>query len=161
MGEVGGIPPSGKDIGASGKKPPKRSYWHDDPEDDESLFQTKSGLETNLPGAGSELFNTESYERASRERAAMDRLRDVSVEVRVELGHRRLRIAEVLSLGPGSVLELAKAADEPLDILVNDQLVARGEAVVMGDRYGVRITEIVSPDKRLRTSGVIREVEGG
>lgn len=67
---------------------------------------------------------------------------DVPVELTVELGRKRVRINDVLRLGPGSVLELSKASGEPLDILVNDRLVARGEAVVIGERYGVRITEV-------------------
>jgi flagellar motor switch protein FliN/FliY len=71
-------------------------------------------------------------------------LRDVQVEITLEIGRRRMRIAEVLKLAPGQTLELAKAAGEPLDIFVNGKLLGRGEAVVVGDRYGVRITEIVS-----------------
>ncbi len=67
---------------------------------------------------------------------------DVPVELTVEIGRRTMKIAEVLSLGPGSILELDKAAGEPLDVRLNDRLVARGEAVVIGDRYGVRITEV-------------------
>ena len=88
----------------------------------------------------------------------LERVMDVRVALTVELGKRRVRIAEVIDFGPGSVIEFPKSADEPLDVLVNGQLVARGEAVVIGERYGIRITEVVSPNQRLRTSGVIREV---
>jgi flagellar motor switch protein FliN/FliY len=76
----------------------------------------------------------------------------------VELGRRHLSIADVLQLSPGSTVEFSKSADEPLDIRVNGQLVARGEAVVIGDRYGVRVTEVLSPSERLRNSGVSREM---
>lgn len=76
--------------------------------------------------------------------AEMSRIMDVRVEASVELGRRRMSIAEVLEMAPNSVLEFLKRADEPLDIRVNGRLIARGEAVVMGDRYGVRVTEIVS-----------------
>jgi flagellar motor switch protein FliN len=76
---------------------------------------------------------------------AMFLLRDVEVEITLEIGRRRMRIADVLKLANGQTLELAKAAGEPLDIFVNGRLLGRGEAVVLGDRYGVRITEIVSP----------------
>jgi len=72
-------------------------------------------------------------------------LRDVQVEITLEIGRRRMRIADVLKLAPGQTLELAKAAGEPLDIFVNGKLLGRGEAVVVGDRYGVRITQIVAP----------------
>ena len=73
------------------------------------------------------------------------RVLDVRVEASVELGRRRMSIAEVLGLAPNTVMEFLKKADEPLDIRVNGRLIARGEAVVMGDRYGVRVTEIVAP----------------
>jgi flagellar motor switch protein FliN/FliY len=72
-------------------------------------------------------------------------LHDVQVELTLEIGRRRMRIADVLKLSTGQTLELAKAAGEPLDIFVNGKLLGRGEAVVVGDRYGVRITEIVAP----------------
>jgi flagellar motor switch protein FliN/FliY len=69
-------------------------------------------------------------------------LRDVEVEITVEIGRCRKRIADILRLAPGQTLELGKAAGEPVDIYVNDQLLGRGEAIVVGDRYGVRITEL-------------------
>jgi flagellar motor switch protein FliN/FliY len=78
--------------------------------------------------------------------ATLDLLKDVEVEITLEIGRRRLRIADVLKLTNGQTLELSKAAGEPLDIFVNGRLLGRGEAIVMGDRYGVRITEIVAPD---------------
>jgi flagellar motor switch protein FliN len=71
-------------------------------------------------------------------------LRDVEVEITVEIGRTRRRIADVLRLTPGQTIELSKVAGEPVDIYVNDQLLGRGEAVVLGDRYGVRITELAS-----------------
>ncbi len=79
---------------------------------------------------------------------SLDLLKDVEVEITLEIGRRRLRIADVLKLASGQTLELSKAAGEPLDIFVNGRLLGRGEAIVMGDRYGVRITEIVSPGGR-------------
>lgn len=68
---------------------------------------------------------------------------DVPVELTIELGRKSMKIAEVLRLGPGSVLELDKVSGEPLDIYVNNRLIARGEAVVIGERYGVRLTEVL------------------
>ncbi len=81
---------------------------------------------------------------ASSAMGAMSMLRDVEVELTLEIGRRRMRIADVLKLATGQTLELGKAAGEPLDVFVNGRLLGRGEAVVLGDRYGVRITEIVS-----------------
>ena len=76
----------------------------------------------------------------------LDFVMDVPVEVSVEIGRRKMRIGEVLRIGSGSVLELDKTAGEPLDIYVNNRIVARGEAVVVGDHYGVRLTEILIAD---------------
>jgi len=71
---------------------------------------------------------------------------DVPVELTIELGRKHVRIGEVLRLGPGSVLELDKTNGEPLDVYVNNRLVARGEAVVVGERYGIRLTEVLVGD---------------
>jgi flagellar motor switch protein FliN/FliY len=79
----------------------------------------------------------------------LDLLLDVPLEVSVELGRTRLSIQNLLALGPGSVVELDKLAGDPLDILVNGRLVARGEAVVVNDKFGVRITDIVSRQERV------------
>jgi flagellar motor switch protein FliN/FliY len=80
----------------------------------------------------------------------LDMLLDVPLEVNVELGRTRMTIQDLLQLGPGSVIELDKVAGEALDILVNGRLVARGEAVVVNDKFGVRITDIVSPQERIQ-----------
>ena len=72
---------------------------------------------------------------------------DVPVELTVEIGRKNLKIADVLRLGPGSVVELTKDNGEPLDVYVNTRLVARGEAVVVGERYGVRLTEVLVGDR--------------
>jgi flagellar motor switch protein FliN/FliY len=79
----------------------------------------------------------------------LELLLDVPLELSVELGRTRMSIQELLALGPGSVIELDKVAGEPLDILINDRLVARGEAVVVNDKFGIRITDIVSPAERI------------
>jgi flagellar motor switch protein FliN len=80
----------------------------------------------------------------------LDMLLDVPLEVNVELGRTRMTIHDLLQLGPGSVIELDKVAGEALDILVNGRLVARGEAVVVNDKFGIRITDIVSPQERIQ-----------
>ncbi len=80
----------------------------------------------------------------------LDMLLDVPLEVSVELGRTRMTVQDLLQLAPGSVVELDKVAGEALDILVNGRLVARGEAVVVNDKFGVRITDIVSPQERIQ-----------
>lgn len=74
---------------------------------------------------------------------------DVPVQVSVELGRKTLPIGDLIHLGPGAVIELGKAAGESLDLLVNGKLVARGEAVVVGEKYGIRITEVMSAEPML------------
>jgi flagellar motor switch protein FliN/FliY len=76
-------------------------------------------------------------------------LLDVPLALTVELGRSNMTIQELLALGPGSVIELDKMAGEPLDIVVNGRLVARGEAVVVNDKFGIRITDIVSKTERI------------
>src|SRR5690606_39781197 len=83
-------------------------------------------------------------------RAAIELLYDVPLEVTAVLGRTRRQIGEVLNLGPGSVLELDKLAGEPVDLLVNGKLIARGEVVVIDEHFGVRITDIVSRAERLK-----------
>ena len=78
---------------------------------------------------------------------------DLPLEVSVELGRAKLLINDLLQLGQGSVVELNKFAGEPLEILVNNRLVARGEAVVVNEKFGVRITDIVSPMERVKQLG--------
>jgi flagellar motor switch protein FliN/FliY len=74
-------------------------------------------------------------------------LQDVPLELTVELGRTRLNLRELAArLGPGSVIALSKMTGEKLDVRVNDRLVARGEAVAVGDRFGIRITEIIRAD---------------
>ncbi|MBP2017003.1 flagellar motor switch protein FliN/FliY [Symbiobacterium terraclitae] len=73
-------------------------------------------------------------------------LSDVELELTVELGQSRRSLREILAMGPGSVLELDRHAGEAVDLLVNGRLVARGEVVVIGENYGVRITELVNPE---------------
>ncbi|GDX70236.1 hypothetical protein LBMAG38_13270 [Chloroflexota bacterium] len=79
----------------------------------------------------------------------LDLLLDVNLRITVQLGRQELAIKDVLSLGSGSVIELDKLATDPVDILVNDRLIARGEVVVVDENFGVRVTEIVHPDHRL------------
>jgi flagellar motor switch protein FliN/FliY len=79
----------------------------------------------------------------------LDLLLDIPLEVTVELGRTRLELRELLALAGGSVVELGKLAGESLDVLVNGKLVARGECVMVNDKFGVRLTDIVSRSERL------------
>ena len=79
----------------------------------------------------------------------LDFILDVPIEVTVELGRAKLLVNELLKLGQGSVIELSKLAGETLEVLANQKLVARGEVVVVNDKYGVRLTEVISPMERV------------
>ncbi|MEN9797439.1 MAG: hypothetical protein RL653_1135 [Pseudomonadota bacterium] len=79
----------------------------------------------------------------------LDLLLDVPLGIKVELGRTQLTVQQVLGLVPGSVLELDKLGGEPMDVLVNDRLIARGEAVVVNDKFGFRIADIVSRSERI------------
>ena len=83
----------------------------------------------------------------------LDFILDIPLEVSVELGRTKIPISDLLQLGQGSVIELAKLAGEQLEILVNQKLVARGEVVVINDRFGVRLTDIISPAERVKQLG--------
>ena len=77
---------------------------------------------------------------------------DIPLKVTVELGRTKMPVSELLNLTQGSVIELAKLAGEPMEVLVNDKLIARGEAVVVNEKFGVRLTDIISPSERIEQS---------
>ncbi|MHB1413662.1 MAG: flagellar motor switch protein FliN [Chloroflexota bacterium] len=83
----------------------------------------------------------------------IDLILDVPLRMSVELGRTTMTIGEILALGPGSVIELDKLAGEPVDVVVNERLIARGEVVVVDENFGVRLTDIVSPAKRAMSLG--------
>lgn len=74
---------------------------------------------------------------------------DIPLKVTVELGRTKMPVSDLLNLTQGSVIELAKLAGEPMEVLVNDKLIARGEAVVVNEKFGVRLTDIISPTERI------------
>lgn len=78
---------------------------------------------------------------------------DIPLKVSVELGRTRMLVNDLLQLGQGSVIELSKLAGEPLEVLVNEKLVARGEVVVVNEKFGIRLTDIISPIERIEKLG--------
>jgi flagellar motor switch protein FliN/FliY len=101
------------------------------------------------------MVNESTTEATSEQTTArnFDLLLDIPLEVTVELGRTRLTLRELLGLVGGSVVELGKLAGESLDVHVNGKLVARGECVTVNDKFGVRLTEIVSRSERLARLG--------
>ncbi len=82
--------------------------------------------------------------------ADLERVLDVPVRLTAELGRTRITIKTLLQLAPGSVVELDGLAGEPMDLFVNGYLIAQGEVVVVGDKYGIRVTDIVTPSERMQ-----------
>ena len=78
-----------------------------------------------------------------------DMLLDIDVSLTIELGSKKMKIKEVLKLGKNAVIELDKAAGDPLDVRANGNLIARGEVVVVNDKYGIRLTDVVNKSKKI------------
>ncbi len=106
---------------------------------------------------------TETKQENSQELAAarqkdiegrgIDLLLDIPLQVSVEVGRSKILVRELLQMQEGTLIELDKLAGEPLDLYVNDRLIARGEAVVVNDKFGLRLTDVVSPSERIENLG--------
>ncbi|OEU60693.1 MAG: flagellar motor switch protein FliN [Desulfobacterales bacterium C00003104] len=91
-------------------------------------------------------------ERGKPEKARpIDFILDIPLGISVELGRTRMVVNDLLQLGPGSIVELNKSAGEPMEILINNKLVARGEVIVVNEKLAVRLTDIVSPIERIES----------
>ena len=106
--------------------------------DDNAESQVKPAVFPDLSGSGNVAPGQNS----------LDLVRDIQVMLTVELGRTEMLIQDILELTPGKVIELDRLAGEPLDILVNGKLLAKGEVVVVDENFGVRITSIVDPHQR-------------
>lgn len=98
-------------------------------------------------GAGASSHDNEPGSRG------LDFLYDVPLQISVEVGRSRLLLRDLLKMGEGYVIELDKLAGEPLDLYVNSRLIARGEAVMVGDKYGIRLTDVISATDRVQKLG--------
>ena len=83
----------------------------------------------------------------------MDLILDIPLDVTVELGKVKMAINELLQLGQGSIIELSRHVEEPLDIYLNNKLVARGEVVILEEKFGIRVADIVNPAERVKSLG--------
>ena len=106
----------------------------------------------------SETNSTENSDAATAKSAEagkgnLDFILDIPLEITVELGRTRMMVNELLKLGQGSVIELGKIAGETLEILANNRLIARGDVVVINEKYGIRLTEVISPAERVEQLG--------
>ena len=108
--------------------------------------RTESAAKPALPGAET----AGPFETAAVDRRNLEVVLDISVRLSMEVGSTNISIRKLLQLNRGSVVELTRIAGEPLDVLVNGTLVAHGEVVVVNDKFGIRLTDVVSPEQRLK-----------
>ncbi len=94
--------------------------------------------------------NLEDDGVASDEEINLDVILDVPVDISMEIGRTKLSIRNLLKLNQGSVIELDRLAGEPMDVLVNGTLIAHGEVVVVNDKFGIRLTDVISPVERIK-----------
>lgn len=111
-----------------------------DPEEIKELLQDDGKPASQAAAPGSE-----------RESRTLDFLYDIPLQVSVEVGRSKILLKDLLKMGEGYVLELDKIAGEPLDLYVNSRLIAKGEAVMVGDKFGIRLTDVVSTADRLES----------
>ena len=131
----------------------------DDPVEDEGAGEGAGESVGEGAGAGATAVeeqegdtNEEEGGKADGDKEAnLDLILDIPLSVTVELGRSKMLINDLLQLGQGSVVELTKLVGDPLEVLVNDKLVARGEVVVVNEKFGVRLTDIVTPMERVKS----------
>lgn len=112
--------------------------------------EAEAALEPPAPGVGTELFKPLPAQPPITAARELEMIMDIPVKLSVELGRTRVTIKQLLELAQGSVLALDGLAGEPMDILINSYLIAQGEVVVVDDKYGIRITEIITPSERVQ-----------
>lgn len=112
--------------------------------------QAAAAPAANPQSAGESVFKPIAKAPSGGAMRDLEMIMDIPVKLSVELGRTRITIKQLLELAQGSVVELEGLAGEPMDILINGYLIAQGEVVVVGDKYGIRITEIVTPSERVQ-----------
>ncbi|MNN91672.1 Flagellar motor switch protein FliN [compost metagenome] len=103
-----------------------------------------------MKSAGESVFKPLDKGASGGSMRDLEMIMDIPVKLTVELGRTRITIKQLLELAQGSVIELEGLAGEPMDILINGYLIAQGEVVVVDDKYGIRITEIITPSERVQ-----------
>lgn len=90
------------------------------------------------------------YKRSNKKKLTIEQLQDISLPVSLELGHKLLRVKELLELVPGRIVKLDRLAGEPVDLVINGKCVAKGEVAVIDENFAVRIVTLLSPEERLK-----------
>lgn len=113
---------------------------------EEGLQET---MEEQMEGA----FNDDAEPVGNQSPRSVDFILDLPLRVTVELGRTRMMVNDLLQLAQGSIIELDKLAGEALEVLVNNKIIARGEVVSVNDKFGIRVTDIISPTERIEKLG--------
>ena len=90
------------------------------------------------------------YKRSNKKKLTIEQLQDISLPVSMELGHKLLRIKELVELVPGKIVKLDRLAGEPVDLVINGKCIAKGEVAVIDENFAVRIVTLLSPEERLK-----------
>jgi flagellar motor switch protein FliN/FliY len=90
------------------------------------------------------------YKRSAKKRLTMEQLQDITLPVSLELGHKLMRVKELLELTPGRIVKLDRLAGEPVDLVINEKIIAKGEVAVIDENFAVRIVTLLSPEERLK-----------
>ncbi|WP_420827349.1 flagellar motor switch protein FliN [Halochromatium glycolicum] len=112
--------------------------------------ETTASSQAAAEAAGDRVFRPLEQSGQKTESRDLEMILDIPVRLSVELGRTKVTIKQLLEMAQGSVVELDGLAGEPMDILINGYLIAQGEVVVVEDKYGIRITEIISPSERVQ-----------
>lgn len=112
--------------------------------------EAEAAADNPAPSVGTSLFKPLTAPQPTAAARELEMIMDIPVKLSVELGRTRITIKQLLELAQGSVLALDGLAGEPMDILINSYLIAQGEVVVVDDKYGIRITEIITPSERVQ-----------
>lgn len=120
---------------------------------------SEDGVSVRETGGGEQIRDVELGQLAEQAEAqgesktSLELIMDVDVPVSVELGRTEMPIGQILGLGPGAIIELNKMASDPVDLFVNNTLIARGEVVVVDENFGMRITTVIDPKQRIKSLG--------
>ena len=110
--------------------------------------EIKELLQNDSPGSGQRMASSDP-----KEGRGLDFLYDIPLQISVEVGRSKILLRDLLKMTEGYVIELDKLAGEPLDLYVNSRLIARGEAVMVGEKFGIRLTDVVSTSDRIENLG--------
>ncbi len=116
---------------------------------DMATFDAEKEMMEALAQEAAAQTGTAVQDESSPQDPNLDRILDIPLVLSAQLGNTRMLIKDLLQLGPGSIVELDKLAGEPLEVLVNERLVARGEVVMVNEKFGIRLTDVISPTERV------------